>query len=206
MSIITTYPLIGDVAPADLLIIADMSILGTPTRTVSIQQLVDELGGSYSWFVGGTGGFEVTASETVTFTGGIKLTAVNNSGNQSVTFNHDNTSRTDTTSAVTPGSGGTFTVIDSIVQDATGHTTLVNTKTVTMPSGGGGSGSVISVDASTEGNALDVFVSNPTTTPDLGFYMGRNLMINMLTGKGDLVDPCQPTATTYNLDADQAWT
>jgi hypothetical protein len=179
-----------------------MSILGTPTRTVSIQQLVDELGGSYSWFVGGTGGFEVTASETVTFTGGIKLTAVNNSGNQSVTFNHDNTSRTDTTSAVTPGSGGTFTVIDSIVQDATGHTTLVNTKTVTMPSGGGGSGSVISVDASTEGNALDVFVSNPTTTPDLAFtWAGTNGQY--VNGEGDLVD-LPATATTYNLDADQA--
>ena len=179
-----------------------MSILGTPTRTVSIQQLVDELGGSYSWFVGGTGGFEVTASETVTFTGGIKLTAVNNSGNQSVTFNHDNTSRTDTTSAVTPGSGGTFTVIDSIVQDATGHTTLVNTKTVTMPSGGGGSGSVTSVDASTEGDALDVFVSDPTTTPDLAFtWAGTNGQY--VNGEGNLAD-LPATATTYDLDADQS--
>ena len=182
MSIITTYPLIGDVAPADLLIIADMSILGTPTRTVSIQQLVDEMGGSYSWFVGGTGGFEVTASETVTFTGGIKLTAVNNSGNQSVTFNHDNTSRTDTTSAVTPGSGGTFTVIDSIVQDATGHTTLVNTKTVTMPSGGGGN--VISVGLS----APSAFtVSNsPVTTSGTLTFTGAGTTAQFIDGTGSL--------------------
>jgi hypothetical protein len=182
MSIITTYPLIGDVAPADLLIIADMSILGTPTRTVSIQQLVDEMGGSYSWFVGGVGGFEVTASETVTFTGGIKLTAVNNSGNQSVTFNHDNTSRTDTTSAVTPGSGGTFTVIDSIVQDATGHTTLVNTKTVTMPSGGGGN--VISVGLS----APSAFtVSNsPVTTSGTLTFTGAGTTAQFIDGTGSL--------------------
>jgi hypothetical protein len=203
MSRITTYPKITEISPEDLLVISDVSTPYTSTRTVSIQQIADEIGGgSYSWFVGGTGGFEVTNSETVTFTGGIKLTAVNNSGNQSVTFNHDSTSRTDTTSAVTPEPGGTFTVIDSIVQDATGHTTLVNTKTVTMPSRGGGSGSVTSVDASTEGDALDVFVSDPTTTPDLAFtWAGTNGQY--VNGEGNLAD-LPATATTYDLDADQS--
>ena len=40
MSIITTYSGITEVSPEDLLIIADMSILGTPTRTVNAQMLV----------------------------------------------------------------------------------------------------------------------------------------------------------------------
>lgn len=43
------------------------------------------------------------------------------------------TTTKDTTSAETPGSGGTFTTIDSVTRDANGHVTKVNTKTVTMP-------------------------------------------------------------------------
>lgn len=43
------------------------------------------------------------------------------------------TTAADTTNAVTPGSGGTFTTIDSVTRDANGHVTKVNTKTVTMP-------------------------------------------------------------------------
>lgn len=39
----------------------------------------------------------------------------------------------DTTSVETPGSGCTFTTIDSVTRDANGHVKKVNTKTVTMP-------------------------------------------------------------------------
>lgn len=41
---------------------------------------------------------------------------------------------TNTTSTASPVHGGTFTCIDSVTQDANGHITLVNTKTVTLPS------------------------------------------------------------------------
>jgi len=47
------------------------------------------------------------------------------------TINHDLTTRTNTTSTVTPVSGATFTAIDSITTNTTGHVTAVNTKTVT---------------------------------------------------------------------------
>ena len=47
------------------------------------------------------------------------------------TINHDLTTRTDTTSTVTPASGATFTAIDSITTNTTGHVTAVNTKTIT---------------------------------------------------------------------------
>jgi hypothetical protein len=89
-------------------------------------------GSMSSWNVGGEGGFSVTNGDSVLFLGGTKMTSVGNSSN-SVTFNHDNTTRVDTTSAVSPAAGGTFTVVDSITQDATGHPTAVNVKTVTLP-------------------------------------------------------------------------
>lgn len=86
-----------------------------------------------SWLVGGEGGFSVTDGESVLFIGGTKLTSVNNNVSQSVTFNHDDTTRVDTSSVVTPAFGGSFTVVDTIIQDATGHPTAVNLKTVTLP-------------------------------------------------------------------------
>lgn len=77
MSIITTYPRISSVSGEDLLIIADMSVLGTPTRTVKVSQLVGsggggtgtvlEVNGGNSNFINITGG-PITVSGTLTAT------------------------------------------------------------------------------------------------------------------------------------------
>ena len=107
-----------------------------------------------SWFVGGDGGFEVVDQDSVLFIGGDKLTAFPNSGAKSVTIKHDATTRTDTTSAVSPVGGGTFTVVDSITQDATGHPTAVNIKTVTLP------------DPSDDNTTYDLQGSMVAGTPD----------------------------------------
>jgi hypothetical protein len=112
------------------------------------------VGSMSSWNVGGEGGFSVTDGESVLFIGGTKLTSVASSGNQSVTFSHDNTTRVDTTSAVSPAGGGTFTVVDSITQDATGHPTAVNVKTVTLP------------DPSDDNTTYDLQGSMVAGTPD----------------------------------------
>jgi len=49
------------------------------------------------------------------------------------TINHDLTTRSNTTSTASPAYGATFTAIDSITTNTTGHVTTVNTKTVTLP-------------------------------------------------------------------------
>ncbi len=50
------------------------------------------------------------------------------------TVNHDATTRTNTSSTDSPAHGDTFTVVDDIVTNATGHVEIVNTKTITLPS------------------------------------------------------------------------
>ena len=51
------------------------------------------------------------------------------------TVNHDLTTRpANTTSTDSPGYGGTFTVIDSVTSNATGHVTAANELTITLPS------------------------------------------------------------------------
>ena len=64
--------------------------------------------------------------------GGTYISVTNQTGPIPI-VNHDLTSRTDTTSTVSPGYGTSFTAIDTVTTNSTGHVTLVNTKTVTLP-------------------------------------------------------------------------
>ena len=85
-----------------------------------------------SWTLAGDSGSTAIADgDTATISGGTYLTSADVSG--TVTINHDATSRTDTTSTASPGSAGTFTSVDSVTTNATGHVTALNLKTVTMP-------------------------------------------------------------------------
>ena len=85
-----------------------------------------------SWTLAGDSGSTAIADgDTATISGGTYLTSADVSG--TVTINHDTTSRTDTASTASPGSAGTFTSVDSVSTNATGHVTALNLKTVTMP-------------------------------------------------------------------------
>jgi len=64
-------------------------------------------------------------------TAGTYLTNVGTAAN--VILNHDNTTRTNTSSVTSPAYGGTFTAVDSITTNATGHVAAVNLKTGTFP-------------------------------------------------------------------------
>ena len=88
--------------------------------------------GTYTFNVSdGTASTTINSGDTLGILGGTYITTSNTTGN--VTVSHDATSRTDTTSTSTPGYGGTFTVVDSISTNATGHLEAINVKTVTMP-------------------------------------------------------------------------
>jgi hypothetical protein len=50
-----------------------------------------------------------------------------------VILNHDNTTRVNNSNSVSPAYGASFTVIDTVNTNTTGHVTVVNTKTVTLP-------------------------------------------------------------------------
>lgn len=66
-----------------------------------------------------------------TITAGTKI-AVEDTENK-ITISHSNTTREDSTSTASPAHAETFTAIDSISTDTTGHVTAVNVKTVTLP-------------------------------------------------------------------------
>jgi hypothetical protein len=113
-------------------------------RTGSLADLTVDLDGRYStanttnFNIQANGGTQVniSAGEEINFINGTYTTAaVVNQANPTVTFNHNNTTRSDSTSTASPAAGGTFTAVDSVTTNATGHVTAINVKTVTVPSG-----------------------------------------------------------------------
>ncbi len=87
------------------------------------------------WIIGSTTGTnqDVENNQVVDIVGGTYISG-EIAGTRTVTLTHDDTTRSNTTSSASPGYAATFTAIDSITSNATGHVTGVNTKTVTMPS------------------------------------------------------------------------
>ena len=85
-----------------------------------------------------------------------------------VILNHDNTTRSDTTSTSSPGYGGTINVVNTVTTNATGHVTAVDIETVTFPSAEsytwtltGDSGSNQTVNS---GNTVDIAGGTNITT------------------------------------------
>lgn len=79
-----------------------------------------------------TDGAGAIINSFITLTGGTYLTSVHTSGSQ-ITFNHDNTTRSDTTSTASPAAGASVPLVASVTSNATGHVTAIDVKTVTWP-------------------------------------------------------------------------
>jgi hypothetical protein len=95
------------------------------TTTDSLKQYVANTGS-------GSAGWESIGGDIQKVDGGTYITVTSPDGPIPI-VNHDATTRTNTTSTASPGYGATFTALDSITTNTTGHVTAVNTKTVTLP-------------------------------------------------------------------------
>lgn len=86
------------------------------------------------WYLAGDLGTPslISSGETASILGGAMITTTAVTGDGLVVA-HLSTSRSDTTSTATPAFGGTFTAVDSVTSNATGHVTAINLKTVTIP-------------------------------------------------------------------------
>ena len=74
----------------------------------------------------------ISNGDTVDIAGGTYVSTVAGA-TDTITINHNNTSRSDTTTSASPGYGGTFDIVDSVTTNATGHVTSVNIETITLP-------------------------------------------------------------------------
>jgi hypothetical protein len=114
----------------------------------------------YWTLTGDSGSQQVDSTETVDIAGGTYITTAATATN-TLTVNHDATSRSDTTSSASPGSGGTLDVVDSVTTNATGHITAINVETVTFPTSDNYSSWTLTADSGSNqtilsGNTVDV--------------------------------------------------
>jgi len=91
-------------------------------------------GGMSTWDIGSTTGTNQTVSngQVVDIVGGTYISGAIG-GTRTVTLTHDSTTRSDTTSSASPGSGGTVDLVNTITTNSTGHVTAVDIQTVTFP-------------------------------------------------------------------------
>jgi len=120
----------------NVVITADLSASGTADATTFLRgdnawAVVDNY---VSWTLDGDSGTpeSVSSGETVDIAGGLKITT-DIAANRTLNIVHDLQAQTDTTSTGSPAYGGTFTTVDSVTRDTTGHVTGINVKTITLP-------------------------------------------------------------------------
>jgi len=121
-------------APAldDSLAIYDKST--TTNKKLTIADII----GTSSWKLEGDGANPQTIvnGDTVDFVGDTYITATASSvsaNNFKVNFDHDDTTRTNTPTSSSPGYGGDIVAVKAFTTNATGHVTIVETETYTLP-------------------------------------------------------------------------
>jgi hypothetical protein len=166
---------------------------------------ISTIPGTYSWEFDGNSGTTqtVVSGGTVTFEGGTKITTLASAG-RDLEISHDLQTQTDSTSAASPAAGATFTVVDSVTRDTTGHATGLNVKTITLPaaptvgdgqidgrtSGLGLSGSM-DATANQSGNTTFTVTSDATTAATASTLMYRDS-----SGYSNVVTPASGDSTT----------
>jgi len=154
------------------------------------------MAGSSSQYVNGSGNLvtfptipSAANNATITISAGTDLTTggdftTDQSSPETITIDHANISRSNTTSTATPAYSGTFTAVDSITTNARGHITAVNTKTVTIPASDNTQG--VTSLSSTTTNQLTV-TDGSTATPELNIVTGAVANSGTALATGDQI-------------------
>ena len=119
---------------ADLSAVDGTSVLGTRFLSKDNTWDVPAFDQYTHWTLDGDTGTaqNISSEDTATFVGDTKISTVV-SATDTLTISHDLQAQTDSTSTASPGYSGTFTAVDSVARDTTGHVTGINVKTITLP-------------------------------------------------------------------------
>ena len=167
-------------------------------------------GGTVGKYLDGAGNWlDVTTGDITAVLPGTYINVDNSTGPEP-TINHDLTTRTDTTSTAAPAYGGTFTAIDTVTTNTTGHITALNVKTVTIPASDNTSydlttaptGTAVRLTGSDSTND-DVTISGTTGQTALTRISASELRVKLtddVTIISDLTVGDNVTLTSGNLD------
>ena len=142
----------------------------------------------------------ISSGDTATFAGGLKITT-DVAATDTLNIVHDLQAQTDTTSTDSPSAGGTFTVIDSVTVDTTGHVGGVNVKTITLPRD---DYSIVSKANATSGADVDLVDSGGTVDSTVNFIGTAGEIVVAQSATANKIVISQPSDVTigYNLQVD----
>ena len=146
--------------------------------------------------LGGT----ITIGEVTGVTAGTYLNGGGTEG--TVTVNHDTTSRTDTTSTATPAYGATFTVIDTLTTNTTGHVTAANVKTVTIPASDDTTYTIEAVDSTND--SIIRLIGTDSTTDDIKLIAGSNVTLSTSEANDTITISSQAFGTVFTVNTESA--
>ena len=192
----------------------ELSIIGTDTIGIahadtSTQANVDNTGNTfiqdltfdaYGHVTGATSATVSIGNGELTLAGGTllhineddKTFSANQSAAQTITFDHDSVTRTNTTASDTLSASGTFTAITGLTSSAEGHITGAETKTYTLPADNN-----TTYSAHTGGGLK--LVGNPSTQFKLnGGGIGNNVDLNTHTTTGYFIQPTNDNVNEGN--------
>ena len=115
---------------------ADTIIINDATTGNVVKALISGLPfDTYNKWVltGDTGTQDILSGNTVDIAGGTYITTAA-AATDTLTINHDATARTDNTDTSSPAFGDDIDVFDTLTTNGTGHVTVTNLKTITLPS------------------------------------------------------------------------
>jgi hypothetical protein len=115
---------------------ADTIIINDATTGNVVKALISGLPfDAYNKWVltGDTGTQDILSGNTVDIAGGTYITTAA-AATDTLTINHDATSRTSNTDTSSPAFGDDIDVFDTLTTNGTGHVTITNLKTITLPS------------------------------------------------------------------------
>ncbi len=145
--------------------ISELKICTTASTTAAVWTVV----GSYDYWVLDANGQGATANitngMTANFVGGLKITTDSTSGG-TLNIVHDTQAQSDSTSTDVPGYGGTFTTVDSVTRDSTGHVTGINVKTVAIPASDNTDTTYDLTSAANTTAGVDIILTGSDTSTD----------------------------------------
>jgi len=146
--------------------------------------------------LGGT----ITIGEVTGVTAGTYLSGGGTGG--TVTVNHDATTRTNATSTASPAYGASFTAIDSLTTNTTGHVTAVNTKTITLPASDNTTYTIEAV-ASTNDSIIRL-VGTDSTTDNIKLIAGSNITLATSEANDTITIASQAFGTVFTVATESA--
>ncbi len=184
----------------NVIITADLSASGTADNTTFLRgdnawAVVDNY---VSWTLTGDSGTpeSVSSGETVDIAGGLKITT-DIAANRTLNIVHDLQTQTDTTTTGSPSAGGTFTTVDSVTRDTTGHVTGINVKTITLPRD---DYSIVSKTNATAGADVDLVDSGGVIDSTVNFIGTAGEIVVAQSATPNKIVISQPSDVTIGND------